>query len=132
MNDRFKFKFWDKTIKKMRYGDIQLACNGQPFVLEDSSKGLKVVDIDDIKILQCTGIKDKNGKLIDEGDIVKFSSIYGHGIFEIKWNDEFAMYGFEDEETNFTDLRYFIENGVYIEILGNLYENPELLETKNG
>lgn len=70
MNDRFKFRCWDEQIKKMRYGDIQLSCEGKPFILEAHANGLKAADIDNIVIMQCTGLKDKTGKLIYEGDIV--------------------------------------------------------------
>lgn len=138
MQDRFKFRIWDNVNNKMahllRHFNAVMV-NGTVCIVESFQnmngfyKKKVSKEFDDAVLMQCTGLKDKKGKLIYEGDIVKFSSIYGHGIFEIKWNDEFAMYGFEDEETDFTDLRCFIENGAYIEILGNLYENPELLKS---
>lgn len=133
MNDRFKYRYWDKQIKKMRYGDIQLSCSGQPFTLEATSEGLKVIDIDNIEIMQCTGIKDNNDKLIFEGDIVKFSSIYGYGIFEIKWSDELSAFGCEDDETDFSELGRLYQEAAYVEIIGNIYEKDLCVvkETKN-
>ena len=131
MQDRFKFKFWDKTIKKMRYGDIQLAFNGQPFVLEDSSKGLTVVDIDDIEILQCTGLKDKDGKLIYEGDIIykKGTKNYkGEKMYsKVVWSQMYAEFNISDDN----GIHQMPNNSNNIEIIGNIYENPELLEAKN-
>ena len=118
MNDRFKFRCWDKQIKKMRYGDIQLSCSGLPFTLEATSEGLKVVDIDNIEIMQSTGIKDRNGKLIYEGDIVA----RGEDKAVIKYDDETASFYMRWVETE-----TFIED---CEVIGNIYENPELLEER--
>ena len=132
MNDRFKFRCWDKQIKKMRYGDIQLSCSGLPFILEATSEGLKVVDIDNIEIMQCTGLRDNTDKLIFEGDIVKFSSIYGHGIFKIKWSDELSTFGYEDDETDFSELGRLYQEAAYVEVIGNIYMDSHLLDISNN
>ena len=138
MNDRFKYRCWDKQIKKMRYGDIQLSCSGLPFTLEATSEGLKVVDIDNIEIMQSTGIKDRNGKLIYEGDIVKYTSAPSKSNpeaipftenYKIVWNETYG--GYNTQRFNGVNCHCIATVQKQIEIVGNVYENPELLEVKN-
>lgn len=65
-NDRFKFRVWDCLINEYRKeGTIQLSGNGQPFIIDGN---MQPEDIDDVIIEQCTGLTDKNGRLIFEGD----------------------------------------------------------------
>jgi uncharacterized phage protein (TIGR01671 family) len=86
-------------------------------------------------ICQCTGLKDKNGKLIRENDIVKdlFSDVcapikYGsyqscfdeHVGFYVDWTDKYA-------KRYRKDLGYWI-NMADTEIIGNVFDNPELLK----
>ena len=110
----------------MRYGDIQLAFNGRAFVLEDSSKGLTVADIDDIEILQCTGLKDKNGKLIYEGDILLSLATKSH-IGVVCWDKEKAYFKINGKGIAYNALQTFCSKNAF-EVIGNIYENPELLE----
>jgi hypothetical protein len=75
-------------------------------------------------ILQYTGLKDKNGKEIYEGDVVLNGGFYK---FVVSWNEKKA--GFEP----FCDWTFIgeyssIETTNEIEVIGNIYENPELLE----
>lgn len=79
---------------------------------------------DDIELMQYTGLKDKNGKEIYEGDIIKCKignvDFKGYVYF---YGGRFEFIDFEDdEETEF--LCYCDEP----EVIGNTYENPELLE----
>lgn len=83
--------------------------------------------------MQCTGIKDKNNKLIYDGDIVKYTSIYsGNLIGEVYWSSETLQYKLKllyssGEIYADRDLVYFVnKNG--LEKIGNIYENKELLE----
>ena len=79
-------------------------------------------------ICQCTGLKDKNGKLIWENDIVRTVYDGNEHIYQVVWDeselDFKATNGKENYESNFEYLPCCDE----IEILGNCFDNPELLE----
>lgn len=69
-------------------------------------------------IMQYTGLKDKNGKEIYEGDILKFNTKGGNEmVYEVKWKGK-----------GFKPTRMSEDNQEEIEIIGNIYENKELLE----
>lgn len=82
--------------------------------------------------LQCTGLKDKNGKLIFEGDIVKIhiqgDILVSYGI--VFWNNQEAKFLRTSNLVNINNKQYgqsFWYNGS-TEVIGNIYQNPELLE----
>lgn len=72
---------------------------------------------ENIELLQFTGLLDKNGKEIYEGDICK----NGGGKTIIEWDNEVA--GFD-----FTNSEGAVLSGDLFEVIGNVYENPELLK----
>lgn len=84
---------------------------------------------DEIKLMQCIGLKDENGKDIYEGDIVKAIS-FARPIGIVKYSDENQAFIFNDLDKKYrgysTALMNQFDDG--FEILGNIYENPELLE----
>lgn len=80
------------------------------------------VDFKNIELMQYTGLNDKNNEEIYEGDIVKFLN----GIFEVIWCNEKASFILKNKDyKNF--LNFIYENNNGMEIVGNIYENPELL-----
>ena len=131
MQDRFKFKHWDKQINKMRYGDIQLGNDGKPFVIVDNIEN-PIEDIEDVITLQCTGLKDKNGELVYFDDFVKLDDGIVcivkqiEDINDIEYGRVVAIPVFclgKKYQTQY--IPTVIAEG---EKVGNFYENPELLE----
>lgn len=129
MNDRFKFRVWDKKEKRyinfeqFKKGDIEFNFNPQTneiWIEYDKSRYI---------VEQCTGIKDKNGKLIYEGNIVVAFFYNGEDIDaekgRIYWNEK-GGYPTILVDTNIEIPLYISE----IEIIGNIHENHELLEKK--
>ena len=127
MNDRFKFRVYnvynDGGIFRI---DTEENCyihqDGLLFIGDEKVSCFDAAELEteDCKIVvqQCTGIKDKNGVLIYEGDIVLFDEEYGTIEF-----DEACFLVTVDNVTRQLSEIYEYE----LEIVGNIYENPELL-----
>jgi len=86
-------------------------------------------------LMQYTGIKDKNGKEIWEGDIVRVIDEWGGDTkHEVKYCSDTGYPAFDlrpylDVESN--GLSYVVEGDGEIEVIGNIYSNPELLEDES-
>lgn len=107
-----KFRVWWED-RKMFYGDLDL-------------NNLIPKNKNEIyELMQFTGLKDKKGEEIYEGDIMY---VAGTGNVEIRFI--YGCFGYTDN-CNFYALFDDAEGDVE-EVIGNIYENPELLEIKKG
>ncbi len=115
MNDRFKFRVWDDIHKEMFCLEEQDVCPYNVNLYRQNH------------VMQCTGRKDKNSKLIFEADVIykKGSKNYkGEKLFSIVvWSSESAAFMISDEN----GIHQMPMNSNNIEVLGNIYENPTLL-----
>nr|DAQ94415.1 MAG TPA: YopX protein [Caudoviricetes sp.] len=87
------------------------------------------VSPDEIELTQSTGLKDKNGKEIFEGDIVDYKGRKA----VVKWHGSYAsfIYRFVDElQERVSEWHPLFLAYYHFEIIGNIHENPELLEVK--
>ena len=132
-SNRFRFRAWDKSFQKYRENVIVSTINEEITVYERLVNGnTLLIPSAHVVLEQCTGLKDKNGRLIYEGDIIKITegvlpvdSKYVDCLFKAIWAD----IGFYLETLNGKDGLDFCECWEY-EIVGNLHENPELLVVK--
>lgn len=87
-------------------------------------------DFEDVIFTQSTGLKDKNGKEIFEGDILGIETDEGILNVNIFWDEEHALFMFESKKHNEKELlAELVEDNTYpFAILGNIYENKELLD----
>ena len=132
-----KFRVWLKKKKKMVATDdiVNISFEDEEICVQTlyfeegliSERDLDYYEFDEIEFMQSTGLKDKNGKEIFEGDILKnnkyiTSVFYENGAYCVKFR----------RTTNTTvtmNVISFIKK-YKTRIVGNIYENPELLEVK--
>lgn len=91
--------------------------------------GSFVMDINSYEVMQYTGLKDKNGKEIYEGDILTSGTGKYARAFEVAWEDDhLAMDRMDDEYSIGCGFNIGKSDTKYVEVIGNIYENPELLK----
>lgn len=140
MNDRFKFRVWDKQDGCYAYSNnsdvdvLYIDTDGELTygVYNNDYEDMDYIPESEAIVEQCTGLKDKNGELIYENDLIKcpnglyriavddfglWTAIYENNPLKdvVEWSDIVKNYAFNQEN-------------VEIEVIGNIHENKELLD----
>lgn len=124
-----KFRAWHKTCEEMgRIAFIRYRQSGEIAHLSfrgNTYSGL--VKLDEIELMQSTGLKDKNDKEIFEGDIVKMAKdVYSEPTYYEVVRHYGGAYRLESKQHG---CELWLRH-TYCEVVGNVYENRELLEDK--
>jgi uncharacterized phage protein (TIGR01671 family) len=133
MDDRFRFRAWNRVTKKMV--DLEaITPLALCFQMKDGEGGVFLPFTDNMILLQCTGLKDKNGVLIYEGDPCDvFTSNGEHcraivqfveGCFELKFARQIKIGQYYNDRDY---LKCWTINHA-VRVIGNIYENQELME----
>lgn len=136
-NRPIKFRAWDRLNKLIVYpgsGDGYMQCDGDGFTLTvetgvdiDRETGMESPNYEEIEadFMQFTGLTDKNGKEIYEGDVVKARGIQTKNdvLGDVRWNNKEAALKLYLTRGGSARLDAIFRH----EVIGNIYENPELL-----
>ncbi|EHG13809.1 hypothetical protein HMPREF9682_00799 [Streptococcus intermedius F0395] len=135
-----KFRAWDPHEKKM-VDDTELVIWGGNIYqgnrqkiferIVEGKKGLIGYSIDDKYLMQSTGLFDKNGKEIFEGDVVQFEDCYIESDFLYinKGIVEWSQGRFTVTNRDSVEMEDLLDGELLdVTIIGNIYENPELME----
>ena len=139
-----EFRVWDSLRRSyLNKKDIAIDNLGNVFVFEgcnDNDSELWyariLVDPDNERyvIEQTTGLTDKNGTEIYEGDIVKYYPHHRGVPYRVYWADKSAKFLIGRDGVigqSFSDIMHNLNTGhIALEVVGNIHENPELLEER--
>lgn len=119
-----KFRVWLKEEKRMTDVHEMSFIDGEVYLISDVT-GFYAYE--EFKLMQSTGNKDKNGREIFEGDVLKTSD---GELAKVVWNKELACWEAEflSEIVDLSEVADVKSNRSDCEIVGNIYENPEFLE----
>lgn len=127
MNREIKFRAWYYDEDWPEFSHMMFVCSID-FVQQKAKIGIleNIHKFNQIKLMQYTGKKDKNGVEIYEGDIVRYAEFNCPVLWskDLMWCIDINNGYGEEMLTAYFDYE--------LEVIGNIYENPELLEGKDG
>lgn len=138
-----RYRAWIKTEKRMFFSDdiLTIDYENEEIVTQQvyfenglpDDRDIYFYDFDEIELMQSTGLKDKNGKEIFEGDVVRMRNPRDRrqiGMFQVVRVANSPILGLLDKQLTTEIFNLYEHMRNYYEVKGNIYENPELLEDK--
>lgn len=138
-----KFRgYWQGQVLEVMQIDYRMP---DTVILTDGTTDNINVPLENVELMQYTGLKDKNGNEIYEGDIVRYTFDYPSeiatenglkervsSVFWSEFRGSWSVYADERKGKGMNnDLFKYVRNGNTVEVIGNIYENYELLEQMN-
>lgn len=139
MSREIKFRVFEPLNKNMHYLDFALYKHDEfnqqnnfvlPTDMQCTAKDYTIMNLDAVNIMQYTGLKDKNDKEIYEGDIVEVTWANQRKLIKyiVKYAEDCAYYLLECTTDEFELDTFCGYSKEQLEVVGNIYENPELLK----
>lgn len=123
-----KFRAYDSSsLSHMYQPEEVMVCDGNIWIQDEDSETNEWIVNNDLNLMQSTGLEDKNGNEIFDGDILAIETIDETLNVNVFWDDEHALFMFESKQYNEKQaLAELLEDNSYpFEIIGNIYQNPE-------
>lgn len=144
-----KFRAWDKAkhrmlgVDQLAFGPngelVSIYSDGPDFSNDSDALMGEKPDLNEAVLMEYIGLHDKNGRAIYEGDVVSFGSVWDNGgnedldeeihIGVVEYDPHYAVYNVNCEESG--ERRFLLMDVVNYDgfgVIGNIHENPELLE----
>lgn len=124
----FKFRAWKKVNTQEMLNDVRAIDFDKRMIkigypLSRDTTRIDTESLDNVKLMQSTGLKDDFGNELFEGDI--FESRFSEIKYVVYWDDKLASFWIKGESK---EHPLYALTPFHPRILGNIYENPELLE----
>jgi uncharacterized phage protein (TIGR01671 family) len=126
MTRLIKFRAWDNKSKQMVLRVERITFDGGVKIEWIGTASGFLAESRDFELMQYTGLKDSKEKEIYEGDIVIFWDDMARNTFDVAWEQETCSYVLLKHGG-----RLIMDQSHRYEVIGNIYENPELLDTKS-
>ena len=118
-----KLRAWDKELKMM-CDVLKIDFKNKTLFYHHWAHGVSTeIDLNEVELIQSTGLKDDFGNELFEGDI--FESRFSEIKYVVYWDDKLASFWIKGESK---EHPLYALTPFHPRILGNIYENPELLE----
>ena len=125
-NSRYKFRAWDDCRKEMltNHKWVELKCSDGKLSAQNYAYGGKVQQLE---VMQYTGLTDKNGVEIFEGDLLRVCN-NNNGVLEVVFRNEYVGGWVLTHPSTVNTASLGARAEDELEVVGNIHANPELLE----